>query len=73
MFYDDFHLVPRDGSYRCPWALNIACLAADCGVELPFEASTSGAILIDSLLHTGLIEPFEDRYRARRPPPIRAE
>jgi hypothetical protein len=63
---DDFNLVQTDDSYRCPWAINIVSLAADCGVELPFEASESGEVLVESLLRTGLIEPFEDRYRARR-------
>ena len=66
VLYDDFHLVPSDGAYRCPWALNIVSLAADCGIELPFEASECGEILLESLLRTGLIEPFENRYRARR-------
>jgi hypothetical protein len=63
---DDFWFADSQYGYRCPWAFSIVALAADCGVELPFEASESGEVLLESLLRTGLIETFEGRYRARR-------
>lgn len=68
VMYDDFRFAESNGGYRCPWAFSIVALAADCGVELPYEASESGKVLVKSLLRTGLIEQFEGRYRARRPP-----
>jgi hypothetical protein len=63
---DDFWFAESQYGYRCPWAFSIVALAADCGVELPYEASESGEVLLESLLRTGLIEPFEGRYHARR-------
>ncbi len=66
LFFSDLRLAGPDSGYRCPWALNIVSLAADCDVTLPLDASNSGKVLVDSLLDNGLIEPFGDRYRARR-------
>ncbi len=66
LFFDDFKLSGGYINRRCPWAYSIVCLAADCDVELPLEADSSGEILVDSLVRTGLIEPFNGRFRARR-------
>jgi hypothetical protein len=67
LLYDDLRMIAESTEgYRFPWALNIVSLAADCGVTLPIESSSSGEILVDSLLQTGLIEPFNGRYCARR-------
>jgi hypothetical protein len=69
VFYDDLRLTQEIRNSQCPWAYSIVRLAADCGLNLPIEANWSGDVLMESLIQTRLIEPFEGRYRARRSRP----